>query len=229
MILLLVVGTSLVAQPTFIFGKPQGFEDSPYKDTYTLGMVLALTSAFFAGICSVLQINCRSIPLPYYMLWSGFAKLIIGLLCPTVGLPNHITDLHRFEQDFGVLTMTASASMLGLVFTQIGYALSGAPLLISVTRSMEIVMALVVDMVTEPVDFADSHIWYKITGGLLVMVCVVGIAASDRLEEKVSVLCNRRQSRSGYVIIDAEEGSDSETTLITNCQNDYGTSDRYEM
>ena len=163
------------------------------------------------------------------MLWSGFAKLIIGLLCPTVGLPNHITDLHRFEQDFGVLAMTASASMLGLVFTQIGYALSGIPLLISVTRSMEIVMALIVDMVTEPVDFADSHIWYKITGGLLVMLCVVGIAASDRLEEKVSLLCNRRQqARSGYVVIQAEEGeSDSETTLITNCQNDYGTSERY--
>ena len=225
MIVLLVVGINLVSQPTFIFGSSQLQDDSPYKDTYSLGAVLALSSAFFSGTCASLQPYCRNLPLAYFMLWSGVSKLIVGLLCPMVGLPNHVRDLPKFTQDFPVLTMVASFSMLGMVFTQISHKVSGNPLLVSVTRSMEIVMALVLDIITaqEKVDFTNSHIWFKIIGALLVTMSVVGIASSDILEQYIPSLCRRRQTRDGFEIFQDDE---SQTPLIQNNDVDYGTSSR---
>ena len=224
MIVLLVVGINLVSQPTFIFGSLQ-VQDSPYKDTYSLGAVLALSSAFFSGTCASLQPYCRNIPLAYFMLWSGVSKLIVGLLSPMVGLPNHVRDLAKFTQDFPVLTMVASFSMLGMVFTQISHKVSGNPLLVSVTRSMEIVMALVLDIITaqEQVDFTSSQIWFKIMGALLVTMSVVGIASSDILEQNMPSLCRRRQTRDGYDIFQDDE---SQTPLMQNNDVDYGTSSR---
>ena len=223
MCLLIVVGTSLVAQPTFIFGGSEDQNDSPYKDTYTLGMVLALAAAFITGFCPVLQAKCKHMPMAYFMLWSGISKLVIGLFCPVVGLPNHVQDLHRFEQDFWVLALVASASMLGLLFMQIGVNVSNAPLLVAVTRSMEIVMALIVDMITmsDTIDYTNSYIWYKITGALLVMMCVVGIALSDLLEDRMPSFCKRSQYRDGYDIF--QEEGDSQTVLIQSNETDYGT------
>lgn len=225
MCLLIVVGTSLVAQPTFIFGAFEDQDDSPYKDTYTLGVVLALAASFITGFCPVLQTRCKHMPMAYFMLWSGISKLLIGLFCPVAGLPNHIQDPHKFEQDFWTLSMVAAASMLGLLFMQMAVTVSGAPLLVAVTRSMEIVMALVVDMITtaDTIDFTDSYIWYKVTGAVLVMMCVVGIALSDLLEERMPSFCKRR-TRDGYEIFN-EEG-DSETSALHNNQGlDYGTTE----
>ena len=136
--------------------------------------------------------------------------------------------------------MVASASMLGLLFMQTAVTVSGAPLLVAVTRSMEIVMALVVDMITtsDAIDYTDSYIWYKITGALIVMLCVVGIALSDVLEERMPSFCKRSTRRllggvhAGYeVILDEEEGltQDNETALIhssgSNDNMGYGTSE----
>ena len=95
--LLVVVGNIFVAQPTFIFG-PNIATHHVNVQTYTCGVILGFTAAFITGYSTVLQANCTSIPLPYFMLCSGIAKLVLGLLCPAFGLPNYITDLDRFSQ-----------------------------------------------------------------------------------------------------------------------------------
>ena len=84
-------------------------------------------------------------------------------------------------------------------------------------------MALVLDIITaqEPVDFTNSHIWFKIIGALLVTMSVVGIASSDILEQNIPSLCCRRQTRDGYEIFQDDE---SQTPLIQNNDVDYGTS-----
>ena len=74
---LIVVGNSLVAQPTFLFGQLY-LSSSQQPSTYTLGIILALTAALITGFCPVLQANCKDVPIAYYMLGSGLAKLIIG-------------------------------------------------------------------------------------------------------------------------------------------------------
>ena len=138
----MIVGTGLVAQPTFIFGES---ENGLASSKYSLGVVLALTAAVIAGLCPILQVNCKDMPISYFMLWSGIAKMIVALLCPAVGLPN---NMDKFGEDLGVLAMISSASLLGLLFMQLAIAMSNNPLLVTVTRSMEIVMAVIVDMVT---------------------------------------------------------------------------------
>ena len=58
--------------------------------TYTCGVLLGLTAAFITGFSTVLQANCTAIPLPYFMAFSGLAKLALGIACPVFGIPNHI-------------------------------------------------------------------------------------------------------------------------------------------
>ena len=166
----------------------------------------------------------------YFMLWSGTSKLIVGLLCPIFGLPNNLHELQMYSHDFWLLTMLASTSMFGLLFMQMGFVVSGEPLLVSVTRSMEIVMALIVDMIASPVpiDYTNSHIWFKISGALLVMMCVVGIALSDLLEERMPSFCLRKQIREGYIILQQEEGNNNEIILIQRNEMSYGASNLYE-
>ena len=85
--------------------------------------------------------------------------------------------------------------MLGILFMQIAIMVSNKPILVSVTRSMEIVMALGVDMIIPeaPIDYTNISIWLKIMGSLLVTACVVGIAMSDIIHTKAQALCKRNE------------------------------------
>lgn len=148
--------------------------------------------------------------------------MAIGLLCPVMGLPNNLLNPSKFVEDIGVLSLVALCSMLGLVFMQAAVKLSSNPLLVSITRSMEIVMALFVDMMTISENYHDMHIWYKIMGALIVMGCVVGISLSDMIEEKMSGLC--RQTRRGYTVLDEEAERMGEEVQANNSSSSYGTS-----
>ena len=222
MCVLIVVGSSLVSQPSFLFGHTNLTSSAHLYSSYTLGIVLALTSALITGFCPVLQNHCKEVPIAYFMLGSGVAKLAIGLLCPLFGLPNHIQDTSRFVQDIGTLTLIAGASMLGALFMQIAIMVSNEPILVSVTRSMEIVMALGVDMVVPeaPIDYTNISIWLKIMGSLLVTACVVGIAMSDIIHAKTQALCSRRN---GYTALDGAE----EESINSNSEG-YGSIEECE-
>ena len=111
--------------------------------------------------------------------------------------------------------------MLGAMFMQIAIIVSNEPVLVSITRSMEIVMALCVDMIVpkEPINYSDSSIWLKITGSLLVTMCVVGISLSEKIQAKVETLC-RREARDGY---SAVVSNDEEQSLNSNSSEGYGS------
>ena len=103
---------------------------------------------------------------------------------------------------------------------QIAIMVSNEPVLVSITRSMEIVMALCVDIIVpnEPINYNDSSIWLKITGSLLVTLCVVGISLSDKIQAKVETLC-RREARDGYSVV----SNDEEQSLNSNSSEGYGS------
>ena len=181
---LVVVGACLVAQPTFIFGDDDS--DSSRRDyqDYTLGVVLSTILSFITGVAPIIQSKCKDMPISYFMLWSGLAKLVVGLLCPMFGVSNHLGDMTRLRSDAPTLTLISGASMLGAMFTQLAVTVSNAPILVSVTRSMEIVMALFLDTVIAPsgsIDYTSLSFVYKILGSLVVFMCVVGIAIHDTI------------------------------------------------
>ena len=225
MCLLIVVGIVLVAQPKFIFGQV-GYSidpESTERQKYVLGVCLALGSSCITGFYRLLQIQCKDIPMSYFMLWSGIAKMIIGLLCPVFGLPNNLNDLPRFAEHLGVLSLAASASMMGMLFMQTAVAVSNNGVLVSVTRSMEIVMALVVDMITTSQNYHDTSVWYKILGGIVVLGCIICISISDILQDRVSRLCGR--TRDGYALLDDEDHRISEEAPVNIVTTNYGTSE----
>ena len=196
-----------MAQPTFIFGETTHWWNGLEKETYSLGVFLALIASFVTGFCPFLQANCKDMPMAYFMLCSGIAKMILGLICPAFGLANNVQNLSKLVEDLRVLTLVSAASMLGLLFMQLAVAVSNDPLLVSVTRSMEIVMALIVDMATTVQDYQDMYIWYKIMGALIVTSCVMCISLSDILQERLSRLLTSLSwsYREGYANLDESE------------------------
>ena len=113
-------------------------------------------------------------------------------------------------QDIVTLTLTAAGSMMGAVFMQLAVMASNQPVLVSVTRSMEIVMAVLVDLATHLFDYSNMHIWYKVIGAGIVTICVAGISISDSLQEKaVASMSRLSNTRTGYRNIDDEERNES--------------------
>ena len=217
-----------MAQPTFVFGMSVHHVKSPYPK-YTLGVILALTSACISGMCYNLRVHCKEIPMAYFMLCSGIAKMAVGLFCPVFGLPNNLTDISQFGRDLTKLTMVATVSMLGMLFSQLAVILSNNPVLVSVTRSMEIVMALVVDMATlTDIDYHHMGIWYKIMGALIVTGSVISIALADVIQERILPLCTCRGSREEEESLEEESQSLISTepaTEIGQGRTGYGASE----
>ena len=119
--------------------------------------------------------------------------------------------------------------MLGAMFTQLAVTVSNAPILVSVTRSMEIVMALFLDTVIAPskgqtpIDYTSASFVFKIVGSLVVFLCVVGIAAHDNIIDcgrnavKQVLSCwalhvSRSRSRRRRAYEDMEGGTDVDAT-----------------
>ena len=181
---LLIIGIGLVAQPSFVFGEKESQLDSPRND-YSKGLALALLAAFLGGLCPVLLANSKRLPRSYSMLWSGIAKLSVGLFSPAVGLPNSLTDTSKYGEDFGVLAMVAGASMLGYFFYQLAVTQSDNPLLVQVTRTMEIVMSLGWEMMTLDINYQEMAFWLKFLGGLMVTACVILMALAEVIEGRL--------------------------------------------
>ena len=122
--------------------------------------------------------RCRAIPTTSYMFFGSPAAMVVGLL---YGLVYSSTfSLATLVDNMVYLAMIGSSSMLGLMFIQIGVNFS-SPVLVSSTRSLEIVMALILSICLplpedKPIDFSDIKFRYKVAGSFLVMISVVGMA-----------------------------------------------------
>ena len=132
MCLLILAGVGLVAQPAFIFDNLTAYRlNSIERVKYPIGVFLSILISSITGLCPILQANCKDMPMAYFMMWSGIAKMTIGLICPAVGLPNNLLNPSKFLEDIGVLALVASCSMLGLLSLQAAVAVSGNPLVVS--------------------------------------------------------------------------------------------------
>jgi len=189
----MMMGAGFVAQPTFIFGNISGTGDegnNSHGGMYGTGAALCFICALLTGIGVVMQSKCKEIPTCYFMLCGSFVNLAVGL---AYGLGSGISNLLLGTSlDIGSLVLVSSCSMLGVLFIQVGVVVSD-PVLVSVTRTVEIVMALIVDCClahTQPIDYHTSAFEYKLLGSSLVMLSVVGIALSDHLYQGFAT-CSR--------------------------------------
>ena len=85
------------------------------------------------------------------------------------------------------------------------------PVLVTMVRSMEIVMALIVDIGTasRPIHLDDLQFWFKVIGACTVTVCVITMSVADKIHEGL-LACTRavvgqERDRSAYTIIAGEE------------------------
>ena len=232
-----------MAQPTFIFGEQSG---SGHYANYTLGVVLSTILSFITGVAPIVQSKCREIPISYFMLWSGLAKLVIGLLCPLFGVMNHLGDMTKLQQDAPTLTLVSGASMMGAMFTQLAVSVSNEPILVSVTRSMEIVMALFLDTVIAPpeggppIDYGSLSFGYKILGSLIVFFCVCGIAVHDSVmangasfvKRVFRIICPSRSDYSPFDELEATEEvivDNEDESLLNSRRNGYGSTQNHDQ
>jgi len=203
MCLLIVTGAALVAQPTFLFGPTttnattpdnttfpgdetlDEFVITPPKSSYTLGAILCILVAAIGGFVVVFQAKCKQVPSCYYFFSGSGVTLLVGL---SVGLATSSSGFNIQKSEIGYLVIISSCSMLGMMFIQVGVKASN-PILVSATRSTEIVMALFLDIATAAdsgIDFNSSNFKFKVLGSALVTISIVGIALADPINEKLS-------------------------------------------
>ena len=110
-------------------------------------------------------------------------------------------------------------SMVGVLMKQMAVAAT-CPVLVTVVRSMEIVMALVVDVCTAEVPTHDVQFWYKVAGAVTVTVCVIVMALAERIHQGLvallRALLGQERDRSAYTVIGDLEEEDEETTPLNS-------------
>ena len=70
--MVIVVGASLVTQPTFIFGENSA---AIHYKQYTLGALIVIFCAMMGGLFPVLMSKCKEVPSCFYMAVGGAGVL----------------------------------------------------------------------------------------------------------------------------------------------------------
>merc|ERR1711997_950066 len=85
------------------------------------------------------------------------------------------------------------------------------PVLVTMVRTMEIVMALIVDIGTAsgPIHLDDLQFRFKLIGACTVTVCVITMSLADKIHEGllacIRAVVGQERDRSAYTIIAEEE------------------------
>jgi len=143
------------------------------------------------------------------MLLGGLAALVLGLATPAFRIPNSVLTPAAFVTDenmkFGLASGVESCGSALLLL--IGTRVTDDPVLISVVRSTEIVMGLMLDTMVPStaalIDFSSIFFWYKVIGAVLVTLSVMGITVSDKLYDAI-LECMGKPSRCLYEEIDCD-------------------------
>lgn len=228
----IICGAGLVAQPTFIFGQVQSngsaANNKGHKDngTYALGTILAFLVALGGGSLRVLQAYCKRIPSPNFLFLGGVLSLLLGATTPACGIPNQLLsgDFRSVIESSGVtLFLISTTSLAGALLLLMAVKVTD-PVLISVVRSTEIVMGLLVDVISNSVDYGSDVItvffWYKVIGAVVVTASVMAIAVSDKIYDKLmDKLCTKRPNRQEYQVISEEGENDDSISGSEDCIN----------
>jgi len=177
--LTIVAGATLVAQPSFIFGQV------PRSDSYLLGSMLSLSVAAMVGLFTVLSAKCKQVPIGIFMTAGGATSLVLGLgYCIVVQ-----KDMTPSLEEVKFLCLMAFLSMCGILHLRLA-ALFISPVLVSMVRTFEIVMGLVLEICVSlhSTDFGSLSFAYKVTGCAVVTASAILMAMS----EKMGACCNRK-------------------------------------
>ena len=169
----IVAGATLVSQPTFIFG------NVPKGPQYILGVSLSISAAACSGMFAVLSAKCKDVPNDVFMLKGGLMSMAVGLTyCGLFPNSNFRADVEYIA----ILVLMGVLSMSGIVCMRIA-ALFISPVLVSMMRTFEIVMALVLEIciASHMFDFGHVSFWYKVIGCVVVTLSAVGMAVSDKI------------------------------------------------
>ena len=209
--LFMVVGEILVVQPPFIFGGgsrennqtnniSQNHLDQEETDKhgifYYLGVLLAFYVALAGAVSNVLNAKCNqmNISTSQLMLVSGISSLLLSLVS-SIFLPNRVVTNPLSLPLRAAILLPVSAAMTMIAYWTITLAVSVTrhPTLINMLRSTEIIISLV----TESLWWHQLPGTLSLLGSLLVAVCVVCMAAHDKIVMAASTawkMCRRRKN-----------------------------------
>ena len=189
------------------------------QDTYAGGVALAMVVAVLSGSSRTLVAKCsRAMSSSDFMLLGGLSALVLGLMTPLFKVENSVLSPSAFISDPNMRYGLASGveSCMSALLLLIGTKTTDDPVLISVVRSTEIVMGLLLDMMVPAsaalIDFSSMFFWYKVIGAVLVTLSVMGITLSDKMYDAI-LECLGRPNRCHYQEID-EENSDPSSPLL---------------
>jgi len=179
--LAIVVGSAFVSQPTFMFGAQEGGAGEEHGSQYGLGVGLSIGISAIGGLFQLLSGKCKDIPIDVFMVTGAQLSLICGLAyCSAYPNPKASLDFAYL----GILVLSSASSLGGILFMQVAVIFIN-PVLVSVLRTFEIVMALVLEICVSSYmfDFGNVSFAYKVAGSAAVTLSAIIMAVSDKIGE----------------------------------------------
>jgi len=224
--MVIVMGASLVTQPTFIFGENSA---AIHYKQYTLGALIVIVCAMMGGLFPVLMSKCKEVPSCFYMAVGGAVTLVVGAI-HRMALTNTKVD-HYGSLLIGLMIVVGTNSMMGVLMEQMAVAAT-CPVLVSIVRSLEVVMALIIDIITRDnfVHVDDMRFWYKVIGACTVTLCVTSMSVADKIHQGLTActraIIGQERERSAYTIIDGEDFQDDERISDPGVSGEWEDSER---
>jgi len=189
-------GDCLVAQPSFFFGSTS-VNSSVYEQTYTMGTVLTLVVAIGSGCYRVLQATSSQVPTCDFMFLGGLTSLAVGFLCPIMKLESRLFDWYYLADNFWMLLAISVSSLMSALLLLVAVKTTGNPVLVSVVRTVEILMSLLLDTIRSEVDSSSWKFWIKVLGACIVMSQIICISFIDKIQASLDG-CRGRPVRGEY-------------------------------
>ena len=176
----------------------QDYNKGGQFDQYMLGVVIAFSCAFTAGLSLVLASKSKECSNSLLMIVVGFGTLLVATIGPLLNLENRFFDpLSEWEttgsgssltHDMMLTIGVGVISILGVLLLVFASQIA-PPTLVSMVRSTEILLALVaekvmlVHIVEDDGEVQKRLISWLIVGSLVVVISVAAMAASDWIQE----------------------------------------------
>jgi len=200
--LMILLGACLVAQPSFLF--PKGTSDSVTTHgggEYLAGVGIVLSATAACASANILQSHFTQIPSAYFMLCGGVVALITGPIVCLCLVTNHDTGLLEdfINSSLPHLTLVSSFSVTAGLLVLLALKTTSDPVLISVVRSTEIVMGLLLDIylsatsrksdpnTTDQLDFHSPSFAIKVLGSAMVTAGAIIMPFAEKIHANFSI------------------------------------------
>ena len=206
--------------------------DDAGSNAYFIGVSAAFAAAFTAGLAIVLSSKAKSCSNYLLMALVGLCTFLVGVMGPLFNLENRflgkIETLDSFTEgkdnplttEIILTTGVAILSIVG-VFLLIWASQIAPPIIVSLVRSCEILLGLLlekvilVDFMKQNNDSNEKTLYLLIIGALFVLISVSTMAASDWLHTLINSLTSFKYTdRNSTNSQDAKELNASDRLLF---------------